>query len=291
MAFTTTLVFYLTFGTAVAVAVYLRETRPTRGERLFRFVSASLFWPLYLPLLLDRASVASRDDTGEATADNPSDSLARAIGQVESELDAALGSLDGWAEGVQVDERDRLDELRTAWRSQAARVRELERFLAQPDFVAPAANFADAADAAASPRDRRTDSERGRLENIRQLHALRQRMIDDLLGTLAWVRELVTMIHLAKFSGAPASRAEELVAQIAAAVEGLPEVSNWSETKPPCRSKKADDSPMTNNQGRSSRDAVEPVVDDSVATGTSEMGRRTARSAPTSVLSVAPETA
>jgi len=45
---------------------------------------------------------------------------------------------------------------------------------------------------------------------------------------LAWVRELVSMIHLAKFTGAPASRAEEIVAQIAAAVEGLSEV-NWQE--------------------------------------------------------------
>jgi hypothetical protein len=51
----------------------------------------------------------------------------------------------------------------------------------------------------------------------------------DLVGTLAWVRELVTMIHLAKFSGAPAARAEELVAQIAAAVQGLSEVSSWRE--------------------------------------------------------------
>jgi hypothetical protein len=38
------------------------------------------------------------------------------------------------------------------------------------------------------------------------------------------------MIHLAKFSGAPASRAEELVSQIAAAVEGLSEASSWVET-------------------------------------------------------------
>ena len=50
---------------------------------------------------------------------------------------------------------------------------------------------------------------------------------DELLGTLAWVRELVTMIHLAKYTGAPASRAEELVSQIAASVEGLREVSEW----------------------------------------------------------------
>jgi hypothetical protein len=52
-------------------------------------------------------------------------------------------------------------------------------------------------------------------------------MYADLIGTLAWVRELVTMIHLAKFSGAPPARAEELVAQIAAAVQGLSEVSLW----------------------------------------------------------------
>jgi len=36
------------------------------------------------------------------------------------------------------------------------------------------------------------------------------------------------MIHLARYGGAPASRAEELVAQIAAAVEGLSEVTEWS---------------------------------------------------------------
>jgi hypothetical protein len=54
----------------------------------------------------------------------------------------------------------------------------------------------------------------------------------DLVGTLAWVRELVTMIHLARFSGAPAARIEELVAQIAAAVEGLSEVSAWREPAP-----------------------------------------------------------
>ena len=36
-----------------------------------------------------------------------------------------------------------------------------------------------------------------------------------------WIRELVSMIHLARFTGAPPSRAEELVRQIADAVEGL----------------------------------------------------------------------
>src|SRR5438445_13898031 len=34
--------------------------------------------------------------------------------------------------------------------------------------------------------------------NIERLRRLRQRAYDDLMGTLAWVRELVSMIHLAK---------------------------------------------------------------------------------------------
>jgi hypothetical protein len=54
-------------------------------------------------------------------------------------------------------------------------------------------------------------------------------MHDDLMGTLAWVRELVSLIHLAKFTGAPPSRAEDLVAQIATSVEGLAEVTQWTE--------------------------------------------------------------
>jgi len=41
------------------------------------------------------------------------------------------------------------------------------------------------------------------------------------------------MIHLAKFSGAPAARAEELVAQIAAAVEGLSAVSGPLDAEEP----------------------------------------------------------
>ena len=67
--------------------------------------------------------------------------------------------------------------------------------------------------------------------NLARLRQVRGRAYDDLMGTLAWVRELVSMIHLAKFTGAPASRAEELVAQIAAAIEGISAVT-WQDAQP-----------------------------------------------------------
>jgi hypothetical protein len=237
MSFTTSLAFYVVIGACVAAAIYLREEGRTGRERGFRIASALFFWPLYLPLLLERQSRTNA--SGPLTSTAPVvDSLAQAIQQVEAELDAALGSLDGWAEEALADEGRRLQELRSAWRFQADRIRQLDELLTASklevaDPFAPDAAVSDTGGMSASVTDRRTRSDQARFENMRRLQQLRGRLLDDLLGTLAWVRELVTMIHLAKFSGAPASRAEELVSQIAAAVEGLSEASSWDETPSP----------------------------------------------------------
>jgi hypothetical protein len=232
MTFTTSIVFYLVFGACVAAALYIYDERHASRERSFRVASCLFFWPLYLPLLLERRPNPSAGDQSTLRPAVASDSLARAIRQVESELDAALGSLDGWAEESLADEEKRLQELRGAWRSQAERIRQLDVLLAASQQVDADPLSADVAVISASTTERRLRSDQARTENMRRLQELRGRMLDDLLGTLAWVRELVTMIHLAKFSGAPASRAEELVSQIAAAVEGLSEASSWVESTP-----------------------------------------------------------
>jgi hypothetical protein len=229
MSFTTSIVFYLVMGCCVAVAIYLHDEHRTARQEGFRIASALFFWPLYLPLLLERGRTHAEAQSSSADAEAP-DSLARAIQQVESELDAALGSLDGWAEETLADEGHRLQELRAAWRSQADRIRQLDSLLSASKQEAAEPLAVDAAGISVSASDRRLRSDQARAENMRRLRELRARLLDDLLGTLAWVRELVTMIHLAKFSGAPASRAEELVSQIAAAVEGLREASSWAET-------------------------------------------------------------
>src|SRR5205823_14232443 len=79
--------------------------------------------------------------------------------------------------------------------------------------------------------DRLRHSLEARRQNVERLRHVRRRTYQDLMGTLAWVRELVSMIHLAKFTGAPASRAEELVAQVAAAVEGR-SAPTWQDEPP-----------------------------------------------------------
>jgi hypothetical protein len=219
-----TAIFYLLLGGAVATAVYIRGRTGNPVAVGMQMGVACLFWPLFVPMLLSEAPVDSGEQTESVAPDRAQqDALSAAIFQVETELDAALDGLDGWAEDVLNSEQHRLEELRLAWKAQADRIRQIDKLLAEPS-----ARTDSLAEVAADVESAR-HSEKTRRDNIRQLSMLRNRMHADLVGTLAWVRELVTMIHLAKFSGAPAARAEELVAQIAAAVQGLSEVSSWRE--------------------------------------------------------------
>jgi hypothetical protein len=164
----------------------------------------------------------------------PHDGLAAAIAQVDGELEAALGSLDGWAEDVLARERGRIRDLRTAWLAQARRICEMDRLLALPEYAEETGPEPPPGLSPTMADDRLRNCRQARRQNIERLRCLRGRAYNDLAASLAWVRELVSMIHLAKFSGAPAARAEELVAQIAAAVEGLSELT-WREepTAPP----------------------------------------------------------
>ena len=209
------LVLYLMMGAGVGLAVYLADRAGTRIERCFRIVTAVAFWPLYVPVLLHAARPVSAPNELE-----PLDDMAAGIAQVDGELQVALSSLRGWAEDVLIREKDRLGELRSAWMAQAQRIREMDRLLLLLEHTARPAHE--------NVNQRLQQSEQARRRNMHRIQQLRGRAYDDLISMLAWVRELVSMIHLAKFTGAPASRAEEIVAQIAAAVEGLSEVT-WQE--------------------------------------------------------------
>lgn len=221
------LLLHLMAGLGVAGAVYLTSRRRSPTSRWFQVVTALLFWPMYLPVLLSRHS-AQLDELEIARPPAVSDELGRIIAQVDAELEHALRSLDGWAEGVLAREKDRLLELRGAWISQARRIREMDRLLERPEYAQAGEPLAIPGESDISERLRA--SRQVILQNMERLRQVRQRTLADLLGTLSWVRELASMIHLAKFTGAPPSRAEELVAQIAAAVEGLSALTWEDET-------------------------------------------------------------
>ena len=202
-----TLILYLVIGIGVAGAVLLAD-RSARRSGLFPIVAAVPFWPLYLPLLL---TPRREPVVPVPSPTSPPDALATAIAHVEAELDTALGSLDGWAGDALAEEKLRIRDLRTAWSVQAQRIRDMDRILAIPEGTGET-----------TPGDDRSQQSRqARLENIERLRRLRQRASEDLAASLTWVRELVSRIHVAKFNGSGAKRTQDLVAQIAAAVDGL----------------------------------------------------------------------
>ncbi len=205
------LLLYLLAGSAVAAAVLLTFAAPSRGERAFQVATALLFWPFYLTLLLSRGRATTNSQPVELAS--PTDALGRAIAQVDAELGAALHGMGGWADRVLEHQGERLQRVRTAWTAQAERVREMDRLLAQLEW--------DADEPLDGPASERVQASRAAVrQNLHQLRQIRERAHQRLLETLAAVRELVSMIHLAKFTDAPAARAEELLAQVAAAVDG-----------------------------------------------------------------------
>jgi hypothetical protein len=218
MGFPETMIFYHLIGMGVAAAVFLSDPGRGRVRPWFRASTAVVFWPLYVPILLAGPRPGPVRENPPRPVD--ADPMSRAISQVEAELETALASLDGWAEDVLAHESHRFRELGGAWRAQAERVREIDRLLA-------GANGDERDPTPSNPQrnDRCRRSEQSRRDNLDRLRLIRGRAYEDLMSTLAWVRELVSMIHLAKFTGAPASRAGELVAQIAAAVEGISAVT------------------------------------------------------------------
>jgi hypothetical protein len=224
MGISTTILFYLLFGAGVSGALALSGESGSRGGRAFQVITALVFWPLYVPGILWRRGTQGTSEFPDRPEEQ-ADALAAAIFQVERELDAATQSLDGWAEDVLLLEQDRFSELRAAWRTQADRIRDLDHLLKQSEFSGSDRPVDVAGNEVDSGNEALRLSAQARMENIRKLHDVRNKLANDLAGTLAWVRELVTMIHLAKFTGAPPSRADELVTQIAAAVEGLSEAT------------------------------------------------------------------
>ena len=226
MGFAETMIFYLLFGVGVAIAVFLSGARRSRLSPVFRVATALVFWPLYLPILL--AGPRSEPEHQIATRQRDGDPMSQAIAQVETELETALASLDGWVEDVLAREADRLRELSAAWRAQAARIREMDSLL---DGVEPAQTVPTTTESDRDLSDRCRQSEQARRANLARLRQVRDQAFEDLMGSLAWLRELVSMIHLAKFTGAPAARAEDLVTQIAAAIEGISAVT-WQDAQP-----------------------------------------------------------
>lgn len=213
MGITETALFYLVIGVAIGFAVALSGKRTSIADQVFRVATATLFWPFYLPLLLTPSSAGGCLEYHSIHL--PDDETAAKIMQAEQELNSALSSLDGWVGGTRARHENAIDELRSAWTSQSKRIREIDEFLSR----------IEGGSSTTSDYELVSRSERARRANISKLGEVRERAYGDLVASLDRVRELASMIHLAKFTGAPTSRADELIAQLAATVKSLSNVA------------------------------------------------------------------
>ena len=204
-----TLVIYLLIGAGVACAVYVSDLAGSPAQRGFQTAASLVFWPLFLPLLLQK--VQTRRSVPVDVP--PADDLAKAIAQVEAELNEALHSHAG-----------RLQALGRRWQAEAARIREMDRLLALPEYAVP--NDAIQAERPAVRDGVSTPDGLGRgadtmVQIVERLRQVRQHAHEELMESLARVRQVAAMLHLARFTGEPPARAAELLADIEAAAERM----------------------------------------------------------------------
>jgi len=211
--FGSTFLIYFLIGAGVAIAVYVSDMARTPIQRCFQTAACFVFWPLFVPLLLQkRPAHRPAPPLGLPMGDEPS----KAIAQVDAELEEALRSAPG-GNGISGDVIGRLDELRSYWQAQAERIREMDRLLAQPRYTAP--NDAIQAERPAV-RDGTAGPDRSghRLDGIgviaERLRKVRDENHSRLMDSLARVRQLAALLQLARFTGEPARESVELLRQI-----------------------------------------------------------------------------
>ena len=206
------LILHLMAGIGVAGAVSLAMRHRSGSSRWFQILTAMVFWPMYLPLLLQPQPKSKNKPTPPPMDDD----LEQSIAQIDAELETALKKSESRFGDALSKENARLHDLLGAWTLQAEQIREMDQLLNRPECAASMAIVADGEGG-------------GRLQscleaikaNVDRLRQTRQEQFADLLGALAEVRELVSMIHLATYGCEPATRAEEWKRRIAASVETL----------------------------------------------------------------------
>ncbi len=221
-------IFYLLVGLVVGAAGYLREEEGRALSRALRVLLTACFWPLYLPLLLSGSrgatpNVAAAGTTGARAVDRLDPRVQRA----EETLLSGLASLGGFAAGVMQPEVVRIRTLSASLHGLSARLREMDRLLASPEFDAGAARTLLVELSTRRPEARDSDARVGsvqtRLRNIERLQSLRDHTAELLERALLKLEELGSAVLLLRFAENPEREVAGLVRDLAASVDGLSE--------------------------------------------------------------------
>lgn len=207
MGISETLVFYFVIGVGVAIAVLAVQSHAALLERLYLCMTAMLFWPLYLPVLLS----SQKSSPLRARVLSETDELSLLVAQVSDELDSAVLQTDGDKQTTN-GHASTINDLKAAWQAQTTRIHEMDSLLAE---------LRQRHDSELSPQPltaRVADSEQARRENLEQLQQVRQAQYEELMASLAHVRELVSVVHLTRFTDGAKPRSDHFDKQLAAAL-------------------------------------------------------------------------
>ncbi|KFE67220.1 hypothetical protein [Hyalangium minutum] len=208
-----TCILYLLLGGVVAVALVLRAEGRSPGERAVTFVSGVFFWPVYAPFLLAPARAS------------PTAAVTPPARAARERLVGALSQVEGLAADVLRPEVARLRGLVDAVGKMEARVAEMDRLLATPEFDRAAASeqLESLARRGLPPEDARVQSVQARLRNMERLVAMRERTAADLERVVLQLEEMGSRLQLLKFAGRPDAELVELLQSVASSVEEVTE--------------------------------------------------------------------
>ncbi|MCH7729360.1 MAG: hypothetical protein IH991_23215 [Planctomycetes bacterium] len=216
MGFAETLIFYTVIGIGVAVALLAVEADRTAAQRMFMAATAILFWPVYVPVLLG----GGRSSPTQSRESPANDKVSQLVDQVQQELDEAVYRFDGWDDDSLANQRERISELKAAWRAQADRIREIDGLLSQlknwnRDGIVPE-----------EVNNRVSESEQARRDNLERIQEVRRAAYEELMSSLACAREVASIVCLARVTDASALRADQIACQLAAAARNLTKESS-----------------------------------------------------------------
>lgn len=202
---------YLIAGLACAVAVY-RSSTDSRPKAVASAALAVPLWPLWAPIALTTAQRSGSAALSAATAD----AAARVKRALQEGIESCAGT--SYESLLSRDAASRIDASVTR---AAARHAELDALLRREGFDAAAASarVLDLEKSGASLRAVATA--RLHLDNVRRLHAMRERDARALDELADLVQALRTQLVLARFAGSSVEGVGGIVSEVWARVEGL----------------------------------------------------------------------
>lgn len=214
---------YGTIGLAIGISLVRFQVQATITQRALHFVTSTLLWPLFVPVLLNHFSQEeSSEFVGESLHVSLLDPKLRAASH---ELWNALTQLHGVAEEILTPERDRILHVFSDLAKMESRLQEMKQVLQQPGFQLSLvqAELDELQQEGCGVEDPRWQSLQRRKHNIQTLQHLQERTSAELERAQQKMVEVSTQLTLLRFVEHSDVEAVTQLKQLTSSVETVTE--------------------------------------------------------------------